>query len=108
MHQDDGFKGGSSFVRQLMERLLFAPALLQEGVADHAGWAFEARAEVEGDVRARLGAAATRQVDLKPAKPVYDMAQLNTGQSGKLTFGPSPQKFLDYCVSRAFCNLIYY
>lgn len=68
MHQNDGLEGGSSFVGQLMERLLFAPALLQEGFADHTWRAFEARAEVEGDVGARLGAAAARQVDLKPAE----------------------------------------
>lgn len=68
VHQDDGLEGGSSFVRQLMERLLFAPALLQQGGTNHAGRAFEARAEVQGDVRARLGAAAARQVDLKTAE----------------------------------------
>lgn len=66
-HQDDGLEGGSAFVGQLVERLLLAPALLQQGVADDAGRALEARAEVEGDVGARFGAAAAGQVDLEPA-----------------------------------------
>lgn len=68
MHQDDGLEGGSAFVGQLVKRLLFAPALVQQGVTHHAGRAFEARAEVEGDIRAWLSAAAARQVDLKPAE----------------------------------------
>lgn len=72
VHQDDGLEGGTALVGQLMERFLFAPALLQQGVADHAGRASEARAEVEGDVGARLGAAAARQVDLKPAERVHN------------------------------------
>lgn len=70
MYQDDGLEGCPTFVGQLMQRLLFVPALLQQGVTHHAGRAFEARAEVEGDVRARLGAAAARQVDLKPSNGV--------------------------------------
>lgn len=68
VHQDDGLEGGPAFVGQLVERFLFAPALLQQGVTHHTGRAFEARAEVEGDVRARLGAAAARQVHLKSAE----------------------------------------
>ena len=67
MNQDDCLEGGSTFVGQLMESLLFAPALLQQGVTHHTWRASEARAEVESDIRARLGAAAARQVDLKPA-----------------------------------------
>lgn len=99
MHQNDGLKRGSSFVGQLMERLLFAPALLQEGFTDHAGGAFEARAEVEGDVRARLGAAATRQVDLKPAKTAHTRAELSKWE---LTRGPSPPKVPGLlCIIRA-------
>lgn len=68
VHQDDGLEGRPAFVGQLMERLLSAPALLQQRVAHHARRAFEAGAEVEGHVGARLGAAAARQVDLKPAR----------------------------------------
>lgn len=68
VHQDDGLEGGPAFVGQLVECFLFAPALLQQGVTHHTGRAFEARAEVEGDVRARLGAAAARQVHLKSAE----------------------------------------
>lgn len=68
MHQDDRLEGGAALVGQLVEHLLSAPALLQQGVAHHTGRALEARAEVEGDVRAWFGAAATRQVDLKPAQ----------------------------------------
>lgn len=74
VHQDDGLEGGATFVGQLMERFLFAPALLQQGVTHHAGRAFEAGAEVEGDVRAWLGTAAARQVDLKPAEIVHTEA----------------------------------
>ncbi|KAG7226223.1 hypothetical protein INR49_002962 [Caranx melampygus] len=81
VHQDDGLEGGSAFVGQLMEHLLLAPALLQQGVTHHAGRAFEARAEVEGDVGARLGAAAARQVDLKPAERT----------AGSKTAGPGPR-----------------
>ena len=84
MHQDDGLEGGSAFVGQLMERFLFAPALLQQGVTHHTGRAFEARAEVEGDVRARLGAAAARQVDLKPAEKVHTGAGLQSGPSPRV------------------------
>lgn len=99
MHQNDGLKGGSSFVGQLMESLLFAPALLQEGFADHAGWAFEAGAEVEGDVRARLGAAATRQVDLKPAKTVHTRAELSKWETD---LGPQSPKVPGLlCIIRA-------
>ena len=36
-HQDDGLEGGPSFVGQLVERLLFAPVLLQQGVTHHTG-----------------------------------------------------------------------
>lgn len=82
VHQDDGLEGGSAFVGQLMERFLFAPALLQQGVTHHTGRAFEARAEVEGDVRARLGAAAVRQVDLKPAERMHTEAGLLTVKVG--------------------------
>ena len=68
MHQNDGLERCPAFVRQLVERLLFAPVLLQQGVAHDTGRAFEARAEVESHVRARFGAAAARQFDLKPAE----------------------------------------
>lgn len=51
-----------------MERLLLAPGLPQQGAANHAGRALEAGAEAEGDVGARLGAAAAGQVDLEPAE----------------------------------------
>lgn len=68
VHQDDGLEGGPAFVGQLVERFLFAPALLQQGVTHHTGRTFEARAEVEGNVRAWLGAAAARQVHLKSAE----------------------------------------
>lgn len=71
MHQDDCLKGCPTFVGQLMECFLFAPVLLQQGVTYYRWGAFEARAEVEGDVRARLGAAAARQVNLKPADRVH-------------------------------------
>lgn len=82
MDQDDGLEGGSAFVGQLMERFLFAPALLQQGLTHHTGRAFEARAEVEGDVRARLSAAAARQVHLKPAERVHTGAGSPGGQRG--------------------------
>lgn len=68
MHQDDGLEGGAASVGQLMQRLLSAPAALQQGAAHHARRAPEARAEAEGDVRGRLGAAATRQVHLEPGQ----------------------------------------
>lgn len=101
MHQDDGLEGGSAFVGQLLERLLFAPALLQQGVTDHTGRAFEARAEVEGDVRARLGAAAARQVDLKPAERARTQAGLKEGQGGQLPRGgPGPLKSSRFTVCR--------
>lgn len=77
MHQDDSLKGGSAFIGQLMKSFLFAPALLQQRLTDHTGRAFEARAEVEGNVRTRLGAAAARQIDLKPL--IEDM------QHGRIT-----------------------
>ena len=89
MHQDDGLEGGSAFVGQLVERFLFAPALLQQGVTHHTGRAFEARAEVEGDVRARLGAAAARQVDLKPAERAHTEAGLVTGAKRAAVLGVS-------------------
>lgn len=66
MHQDDGLEGGAASVRQLMQRLLWAPAALQQGAARHARRAAEARADPQGDVRGRLGAAAARQVHLEP------------------------------------------
>lgn len=67
VHQDDGLKGGASFVGQLVERLLSTPALLLQRVAHHAGGVVEAGAEVEHDIGARFGATATRQINLKPA-----------------------------------------
>lgn len=76
VHQDDGLEGGAAFVGQLVERFLFAPALPLQGVTYHTGRAFEARAEAEGDVRAGLGAAAARQVDLEPAGRVHAAAGL--------------------------------
>lgn len=85
-----------------MERFLFAPALLQQGVTHHTGRAFEARAEVEGDVRTRLGAAAARQVDLKPAERVHDEPGLLTGQvdnclrASKFTFMTRVGEFAPY------------
>lgn len=83
MHQDDGLEGRAALIGQLMERLLFAPALLQQGVAHHAGRACEARAEVEGDVGARLGAAAARQVDLKPAEGGAQRGRIINGAPGR-------------------------
>lgn len=68
VHQNDGLEGGASFVGQPVERLLFPPALLLQGVTHHTGGVDEARAEVERDVGARFGAATTRQVHLKPAR----------------------------------------
>lgn len=68
LRQDDGLKGGPVFVGQLMERFLLCPAPLQQRAADHAGRAFKARAEAQGNVWGGFGAAATRQVDPKPAE----------------------------------------
>lgn len=72
MHQDDGLKGGAASVGQLMERLLSAPVLLQQGVAHHAGRPFEVRAEAKGNIRGRLSAAAVRQVHLEPKERSHD------------------------------------
>lgn len=92
MNQDDGLKWGSAFVGQLMQRLLFSPALLQQGVTHHRGRAFKARAEVDGDVRARLGAAAAGQIDLKPADRVHTMAGLATCAKKANATGPHNQR----------------
>lgn len=97
MYQDDGLEGGPAFVGQLMQRLLLAPALLQQGVAYHAGRAFEARAEVERDVRARLGAAAARQVDLKPAERQHTKGWITN--RAKWATAPGPQKSQGDCMS---------
>lgn len=67
VHQDDGLKGGASFVGQLVEGLLSPPALLLQRVAHHTGGVVEAGAEVERDIGAGFGATATRQINLKPA-----------------------------------------
>lgn len=72
VYQDDGLKGGTASVGQLMERLLLAPIFLQQGVAHHAGRPFEARAEAKGNIRGRLGAAAVRQVHLEPEERSHD------------------------------------
>lgn len=102
MHQDDGLEGGSTLVGQLMERFLFAPALVQQGVTDHAGRAFEARAEVEGDVRAWLGAAAARQVDLKPAERVHNRGWI----TNRAKWAAAPGLPSTLHMSKRFGNLI--
>lgn len=89
MHQDDGLEGGAASVGQLVERFLFAPALLQQGVADHAGRLFEARAEAQRHVRGRLGAAAARQVDLKPAQRVSQVKRAAKRCQSKVESGRS-------------------
>lgn len=66
MHQDDRLEGGAAAVGQLLQRLLPAPAALQQRAAHHARRAAEAGAEAQGHVRGRLGAAAAGQVHLEP------------------------------------------
>lgn len=68
VHQYDGLKGRSTFIGQLMERLLFPPVFLLQRVTDDTRGAAETRTEAEGDIWARLGATAARQVYLKPAE----------------------------------------
>lgn len=68
MSQDDGLEGSSASEGQLVQRLLFAPAILQQRLTHHRGRVVEPRAEAEGDIGARLGAAAAGQVDVKPTE----------------------------------------
>lgn len=85
MHQDDGLEGGAAFVGQLVERFLLGPAPLQQRAAHHAGRLYEAGAEAQGHVRGGFGAAAARQVDLKPAGRAAS-GQRNIEHAAALTF----------------------
>lgn len=118
VHQDDGLEGGAASVGQLMQRLLSAPAALQQGAAHHARRAPEARAEAEGDVRGRLGAAATRQVHLEPGQRGGRGARRGDGSAsgqrakrlkmsswrGSVSIGPTA----DFAVQIKCCYLEFY
>lgn len=66
--ENDDLKLGPGSEGHLVQDLLSAPALFLQRVAHDARWLLEPRVEVKRHVGPRLHAAATREVDLEPAR----------------------------------------